>query len=209
LSGEPDECLCLVVPQNARMQPGHVERRGSEQGVRQAQFSKYIRPGSHRVTATYQPQTSVNVQAFSGTNNVIVALNQNTSAKSQTFTISSGNFTNVHRYTTSNTKKLSDDGSVTVTKQFFHGFAGRPERDHIRGRRHDPVMSRNSSRKLWSGPRNRGKTCPGGPRGRRQDRGRCGPSGFSDPQESPFKMTMAPRLNHRVTVCVQPAEETD
>ena len=84
-----------------------------------AQFSKYIRPGSHRVTATYQPQASVNVQAFSGTNNVIVALNRNTSAKSQTFTISSGNFTNVHRYTTSNTKKLSDDGSVTVTNNSF------------------------------------------------------------------------------------------
>jgi glucuronoarabinoxylan endo-1,4-beta-xylanase len=88
-------------------------------GYIMAQFSKYIRPGSHRVTATYQPQSSVNVQAFSGTNNVIVALNRNTSAKSQTFTISSGNFTNVHRYTTSNTKKLSDDGTVAVTNNSF------------------------------------------------------------------------------------------
>ena len=88
-------------------------------GYIMAQFSKYIRPGSYRVTATYQPQTNVNVQAFSGTNNVIVALNRNTSAKSQTFTISSGSFTNVHRYTTSNTKKLSDDGAVTVTNNSF------------------------------------------------------------------------------------------
>jgi glucuronoarabinoxylan endo-1,4-beta-xylanase len=88
-------------------------------GYVMAQFSKYIRPGSHRVTATYQPQTNVNVQAFSGTNNVIVALNRNTSAKSQTFTISSGTFTNVHRYTTSNSKKLSDDGAVTVTNNSF------------------------------------------------------------------------------------------
>ena len=74
----------------------------TNKGYVMGQFSKYVRPGSYRASAPYQPQTSVNVQAYSGTNNVIVVLNQATSAKTQNFTITSGTFTNAHRYTTSN-----------------------------------------------------------------------------------------------------------
>lgn len=88
-------------------------------GYVMAQFSKYVRPGSRRVSATYQPQTSVNVQAFAGTSNVIIALNQNSSAKSQTFTISGANVTSLHQYTTSESKKLSDDGTVPVSNNSF------------------------------------------------------------------------------------------
>ncbi len=91
----------------------------TNKGYVMGQFSKYVRPGSHRVSAPYQPQTSVSVQAYAGTNNVIVVLNQATSAKTQNFTVTSGTFTNAHRYTTSNSKKLADDGAVTVTNGSF------------------------------------------------------------------------------------------
>lgn len=91
----------------------------TNKGYVMAQFSKFIRPGAHRVTATYQPQTNVNVQAFTGTKNVIVALNRGTSAATQTFTITSGAFANAHRYTTSSSKKLADAGAVTITNGSF------------------------------------------------------------------------------------------
>jgi glucuronoarabinoxylan endo-1,4-beta-xylanase len=91
----------------------------TNKGYIMGQFSKYIRPGSHRTAAPYQPQSNVNVQAYAGAKNVIVALNRNTSAKTQDFTIVSGAFANAHKYTTSNTKKLADDGPVTVTNGSF------------------------------------------------------------------------------------------
>jgi O-glycosyl hydrolase len=91
----------------------------TNKGYVMGQFSKYIRPGSHRVTTTFQPQSNVNVQAFAGSSNVIVALNQNTSAKSQTFSMSGPVIASVHRYTTSGSKKLSDDGAVAVTNNSF------------------------------------------------------------------------------------------
>jgi len=91
----------------------------TNKGYVMAQFSKYIRPGSHRASAPYQPQSNVNLQAYAGAKNVIVALNRNTSAKTQDFTIVSGSFGSAHKYTTSNTKKLADDGPVTVTNGSF------------------------------------------------------------------------------------------
>jgi len=84
-----------------------------------AQFSKFIRPGSHRVGVAFEAQSGVYVQAFDGPKHVIVALNQNNSSKTQTFTISRGTFANAHQYTTSNSKKLSDDGAVDVTNGSF------------------------------------------------------------------------------------------
>jgi O-glycosyl hydrolase len=91
----------------------------TNKGYVMGQFSKYIRPGSHRATAPYQAQSNVNVQAYTGTKNVIVALNRNTSAKTQDFTVTSGSFANAHKYTTSNTKKLADDGPITLTNGTF------------------------------------------------------------------------------------------
>jgi glucuronoarabinoxylan endo-1,4-beta-xylanase len=106
----------LVTPNcNLTTSSGTLTNKGYVMG----QFSKYIRPGAHRASATYQPQNNVNVQAFAGTPNVIVALNRGTSAVSQTFAIAGGGFTSLHKYTTSNSKKLSDDGAVAVTNNSF------------------------------------------------------------------------------------------
>ena len=106
----------LVTPNcNLTTSSGTLTNKGYVMG----QFSKYIRPGAHRVSATYQPQNNVNVQAFAGTPNAIVALNRGTSAVSQAFAITGGSVTSLHKYTTSNSKKLNDDGAVTVTNNAF------------------------------------------------------------------------------------------
>jgi glucuronoarabinoxylan endo-1,4-beta-xylanase len=94
---------------------GTIQNKGYIMG----QFSKYVRPGYVRVSATYQPQSGVSIVAFKGTKNVIIALNQNTSAKSQTFNLSNGTFANAHRYTTSDSKKIKDDGTVAVANNSF------------------------------------------------------------------------------------------
>lgn len=49
---------------------GSIKLKGSVMGP----FSKYVRPGSYRLIATYSPQSGVPVMAFTGTKNVIIAL---------------------------------------------------------------------------------------------------------------------------------------
>ncbi len=91
----------------------------TNKGYVMGQFSKYIRPGAHRATATYQPQANVNVQTFAGATNVIGVLSCGMLAVSLDFTLTSGSFANVHKYTTSNAKRLSDNGAVTVVNGSF------------------------------------------------------------------------------------------
>jgi O-Glycosyl hydrolase len=90
-----------------------------KKGYTIGQFSKFIRPGSHRVDATYQPQTGVYVVGFIGAQTVVVAVNQNTSSKSQTFTFQNGTMANVSKYTTSSSKNIASDGNVAVTGNSF------------------------------------------------------------------------------------------
>jgi glucuronoarabinoxylan endo-1,4-beta-xylanase len=107
---------CLVLPNcNLINTDGSIQLKGYVMG----QFSKYVRPGSNRVTATYSPQSGVTVVAFTGASNIIIAVNQNTSAKTQAFSVTKGNFTNPKRYTTSSSKKLADAGSTTVANGSF------------------------------------------------------------------------------------------
>ena len=94
---------------------GSIKKKGYTMG----QFSKFIRPGYHRVDATYQPQTGVYVVGFTGAQTVVVAINQNTSSKSQTFTFQNGTITNLNKYTTSSSKNIAGDGSVAVTGNSF------------------------------------------------------------------------------------------
>jgi glucuronoarabinoxylan endo-1,4-beta-xylanase len=90
-----------------------------KKGYTIAQFSKFVRPGYHRVDATYQPQTNVSVVAFTGAQTVIVAVNQNTSSKSQTFTFQNGTVASVAKYTTSSSKNLSSDGNTAISSNSF------------------------------------------------------------------------------------------
>jgi hypothetical protein len=84
-----------------------------------AQFSKWVRPGYYRVEATYNPQSGVYVVAFKGAQNVIVAINNATSSKSQAFAYSNATVTSVQKYTSSSSKNAANDGTITATNNSF------------------------------------------------------------------------------------------
>jgi glucuronoarabinoxylan endo-1,4-beta-xylanase len=90
-----------------------------KKGYAMAHFSKFIRPGYHRIEATYRPQTGVYLVAFKGEETVIVVVNLNTSSKEQTFTFSSDTVALVKKYTTSEIKNLSYDGIIDLTDNSF------------------------------------------------------------------------------------------
>jgi hypothetical protein len=84
-----------------------------------AQFSKWVRPGYVRVEATYNPQNGVYVVAFKGTQYVVVAMNNSSSAQSVTFSISNASFSSVDKFTSSQTKNGASEGAVTVANNSF------------------------------------------------------------------------------------------
>jgi glucuronoarabinoxylan endo-1,4-beta-xylanase len=94
----------------------NVTKRGYVMG----QFSKFVRPGYIRVDATAAPASNVNVSAFkSDTSLVVVIVNKNSSSKSQQITIKGGAVSSFTRYTTSESKNISSDGTVAVSGDAF------------------------------------------------------------------------------------------
>lgn len=83
------------------------------------QFSKYVRPGYKKVNATFSPQTGVTVVAFTGERNVIVAMNQTTSSKSQAFVVSGAGVEGFSRTTTSGSKRIVAEASVKAVNGGF------------------------------------------------------------------------------------------
>ncbi|SNY25168.1 cellulose binding domain-containing protein [Paractinoplanes atraurantiacus] len=68
--------------------PMREDGRISKRGAVMAQFSRFVRPGYVRVDATANPATNVFVSAYRGGDTVaIVAVNKNSSAVSQQFTL--------------------------------------------------------------------------------------------------------------------------
>jgi glucuronoarabinoxylan endo-1,4-beta-xylanase len=91
---------------------GQVSKVGAIMG----QYSKYIRPGAVRVNATRKVQTDVYTSAFKkGDSVVVVSVNMATSAKSVTFAIAGLKSSTGKKITTSGTKHMTDDGTVTVS----------------------------------------------------------------------------------------------
>lgn len=86
-----------------------------------AQFSKFVRPGSVRVDATYNPSTNVYVTGYKdGSGKVtIVAVNVGTSSVSQPFSISNGNASSLNAYRTSGSENLASVGSMSVSGGAF------------------------------------------------------------------------------------------
>ena len=84
-----------------------------------AHFSKFIRPGYHRIDATYRPQSGVYLVAFKGEETVIVVINTTTTSKDQTFTFRNDSISYVKRYTTTETKNLSYNGVIDLTDSSF------------------------------------------------------------------------------------------
>jgi len=85
-------------------------------GYTMGQFSKFIRPGYIRVNASYQSNPNIYTVAFKGTNqDIVVALNLNRVAKTQTFNFRNDNIQSATKFVTSATKKINYDGTLTCT----------------------------------------------------------------------------------------------
>src|SRR5665213_968795 len=88
-------------------------------------YSKFIRPGYYRMGATEVPSSGVSVSAFKNTNTsspqtiVFVAINSNSSAVNQTFTISGVNVTSVTPWVTNGSTNLVAQPAVAVSGNSF------------------------------------------------------------------------------------------
>jgi glucuronoarabinoxylan endo-1,4-beta-xylanase len=101
---------------------GPIKENGqvSKRGWCMAQWAKFVRPGFKRVDATKSPTASVYVSAYkNGDQVVIVAVNRNTSSKSLTFSIAGTKVTAFTQYTTSSSKSLASDGTISVSGGSF------------------------------------------------------------------------------------------
>jgi len=90
-----------------------------KKGYVMAHFSKFIRPGYHRIEATYRPQSDVYMVAFKGEKIVIIVINAGSSSTDQTFIINHVSIDQVKRYTTSETKNLNLDGIIDSVDNSF------------------------------------------------------------------------------------------
>jgi glucuronoarabinoxylan endo-1,4-beta-xylanase len=84
------------------------------------QFSKFVRPGSVRVSADHNPASGVSVTSYKVNGNlVIVAVNANTGGTSVKFNISNGSVGSVNGYRTSSGENMSGIGTITVSSGSF------------------------------------------------------------------------------------------
>lgn len=89
-------------------------------GYALGQFSKFVRPGAVRVSATASPTSGVFVSAYKGsTSSAIVAINSNTSAKSLPVTIQNLTVSSVTPYQTTSAGGLVAQSAVNVTNGSF------------------------------------------------------------------------------------------
>ena len=88
-------------------------------------YSKFIRPGYYRMAATESPTSGVSISAFKDTNNssptkiVFVAINNNTSATSQTFNLNGLSVSSVTPWLTNSSTGLVAQSAVTVSNNTF------------------------------------------------------------------------------------------
>ena len=89
-------------------------------GYALAQFSKFVRPGAKRVSATASPASGVFVSAYEGSSNsAIVAINSNGAAASLPVTIENLSVGSVTPYETTSAGGLMQQSAVPVTNGSF------------------------------------------------------------------------------------------
>jgi glucuronoarabinoxylan endo-1,4-beta-xylanase len=88
-----------------------------------AQYSKFVRPGYYRISATHNPQSGVTVSAYQQTSSntlVIIATNYTGSSLSQVFNITNApTFTTLTPTITSATQSIQQLANITVSSQSF------------------------------------------------------------------------------------------
>jgi glucuronoarabinoxylan endo-1,4-beta-xylanase len=88
----------------------------TKRGWCMAHWSKFVRPGFHRVDATKSPTSGVSLSAFRGDSDVvIVAVNTATSSKSLTIAVNGTSIASYDKFTTSGSKSLTKEGNVSVS----------------------------------------------------------------------------------------------
>jgi len=92
----------------------------TDKGYVMSQFSKFVRPGAVRIGATVASASNVAVTAYkTDTSFVMVVINQNSSSVNLNTTVSNGTVTKLTKFTTSATKKMVNDGNVTISGNAF------------------------------------------------------------------------------------------
>ncbi|MBQ4346571.1 MAG: carbohydrate binding domain-containing protein, partial [Oscillospiraceae bacterium] len=98
------------------LEDGSVSKRGDMM----AQYSKFVRPGSVRVSATEQPDTNLLVSAYkNGDEIIVVAINKGSSDVVQEFSFPNEKISNVERYRSSGTEKVVHTGKMEPTDHNF------------------------------------------------------------------------------------------
>ena len=89
----------------------------SKRGYMMAHFSKFVRPGSVRVSATEFPANNVYVSAYKNSDGklVVVAINHSDNSYAQQFTVSGKTVKNVTRYRTSSSENLAVTNNLALT----------------------------------------------------------------------------------------------
>lgn len=105
-----------VKPIPTAAEVGKVTKRG----YCVAQYAKFVRPGAIRVDATQNPDRSVYVSAYKKADSVIIVAVNRAGQKTIDFSIPEGTvIKSWKKYTTSETKSVTDDGSVSATNGAF------------------------------------------------------------------------------------------
>lgn len=99
---------------------GLIDESGNitDKGYVMSQFSKFIRPGFHRVASTFKPASGVTATAYSSESEmVIVVVNRNNSATDLNLVLQNNTMDaeTLTQFTTSEEKKLVNDGTVAIT----------------------------------------------------------------------------------------------
>ena len=95
----------------------------SKRGYCMAQYSKFIRPGYKRVSATENPNNGVYVSAYTGDGKaVIVAVNKGSNAVSQKFAVNGQNISKVDRYRTSGSENLAKTSDLALDGNGFWAY---------------------------------------------------------------------------------------
>jgi glucuronoarabinoxylan endo-1,4-beta-xylanase len=101
---------------------GPIDENGNptKRGFIMSQFSKFVRPGFHKVFAKYNPQQNIYLTAYKdGSKVVVVALNMGSSTAFQPITMVSGSPTSFLPYTTSATQSCAQGNSINVVDGSF------------------------------------------------------------------------------------------
>ncbi|THV36495.1 glycoside hydrolase family 30 beta sandwich domain-containing protein [Glycomyces buryatensis] len=101
--------------------PMREDGRISKRGANMAHFSKWVRPGYSRITATANPQSNVYITAFkSGSKTVIVAVNKNSSPAYHPYTIKDTGSASVSTWLTDANRTLEHYNTFNISNGSFN-----------------------------------------------------------------------------------------